>query len=302
MKWKRCLCMWKRVAGYVSVEWSCVSVPVGSDAEGVERRGVEAGEGHEVDAGFVSGDGCVLEVDHAVADTGHSDAGESRRDGAQGAVGAVVVIGKVAEEDVAQLRSVDACEKLGGHAVVEMAVGGLDAGFEIFGVAAFAEHPQVIVGLDHDVVGPAHVVVHTLADAAEVGGDGEAAVAVGDEEAGIVGAVVHHLEGGHLEVAYAEWEFLVDGRVIVFDAARDVVAAEYAVEGLWSAVDAQVAVAPEQRVDVAYVVAVVMGEAYSGHTVHRDAVAAQAFDHLGHFHSGVDEEASAAVAYVGAVA
>ncbi len=31
--------------GYVSVEWSCVSVPVGSDAEGVERRGVEAGGG-----------------------------------------------------------------------------------------------------------------------------------------------------------------------------------------------------------------------------------------------------------------
>ena len=80
--------------------------------------------------------------------------------------------------------------KLGGHAVVEMAVGGLYAGFEIFRVAALAEHPQVIVGLDHDVVGPAHVVVHTLADAAEVGGDGEAAVAVGDEEAGIVGAVV----------------------------------------------------------------------------------------------------------------
>ncbi len=206
------------------------------------------------------------------------------------------------EEDVAQLRGVDACEKLGGHAVVEMAVGGLYAGFEIFRVAALAEHPQVIVGLDHDVVGPAHVVVHTLADAAEVGGDGEAAVAVGDEEAGIVGAVVHHLEGGHLEVAYAEWEFLVDWRVIVFDAARDVVAAEYAVEGLGRAVDAQVAVAPEQRVDVAYVVAVVMGEAYSGHTVHRDAVAAQAFDHLGHFHTGVDEEASAAVAYVGAIA
>lgn len=87
--------------GYVSVEWSCVSVPVGSDAEGVERRGVEAGEGHEVDTGFVSWDGCVLEVDHAVAEAGHSDAGESRRDGAQGAVGAVVVVGKVAEEDVA---------------------------------------------------------------------------------------------------------------------------------------------------------------------------------------------------------
>lgn len=274
----------------------------GSDAEGVERGGVEAGEGYEVDAGLVGGDGCVLEIDHAVAETGHSDSGEGRGYGAHGEVGGVVVVREVAEEDVAQLRGVDSGEKFGGDAVVEMAVGGLDAGLEIFGIAAVAEHVQVVVGLDDDVVGLPHVVVDALADAAEIGGYGETAVAVGDVESGVVGAVVHDVEGCHFEVADAEGELLVDWRVVVLDAARDVVAAQDAVEGLGGAEDAQMAVAAQQGIDVADVVAVVVGETDSGHAVHRDAVAAQTLGHAGHLDSGVDQEASLTVADIGAVA
>lgn len=274
----------------------------GSDAEGVEGGGVEAGEGYEVDAGLVGGDGGVLEVDHAVAEAGHSYAGKRRADGAQGAVGGVVVVGKMAEEDVAQLRGVDPGQEFSRYAVVEMAVGGFDAGFEIFGVAAFAKHVEVIVGFDDDVVGLAHVVVYALADAAEICGDGEVAVSVGDEKSGVVGAVVHDLEGGDFKVADAEGEFLVDGRVVVLDPSRHVVAAEDAVEGLGGAEDAQMAVAAQQGVDVADVVAVVVGQADSGHSVHRDTVAAESVDNPRHFHSGVDQEATLAVADIGAVA
>ena len=42
------------------------------------------------------------------------------------------------EEHIAQLWRVDVGEKTGCHPVVEMSVGCLDAGFKLFGVAAFA--------------------------------------------------------------------------------------------------------------------------------------------------------------------
>lgn len=123
-----------------------------------------------------------------------------------------------------------------------MPVGGLDACFEILRVATLVEHLPVIVGLDDNVGGEAHIIVYPVADAAEVGRHGEADMAVLDEVAGIVGAVVHHLEGRKLEIADFERELLVDRGVVILDSARYVVAAEDSVKGLGGTVDAQVLV------------------------------------------------------------
>ncbi len=67
--------------------------------------------------------------------------------------------------------------------------------------------------------------VGAVRDAAEVSGDGKAAVVVLHVESGIVAAVVHHFKCRDREIAYREGYLLVDGGVVVLYAARHIVAA-----------------------------------------------------------------------------
>lgn len=237
-----------------------------------------------------------------IADVFDSDRSESRFDGFKSLLRRVVVVRKVTEENIAQHRGIDFSNEIGSHAVVQVTVVSHDASFEIFGIATFAQHFEVIVGFDDDVCGEAHIVVDTFADATEVGSDCKADIAVTDEIADVVGSVVHDIKRRDFKIADSEWKFLVDRSVVVLDTARDVVAAEDSVEGLGSAVDTQMTVATDETVDIADVVAVVVRQAYSADFIHRNAVAAQSVDHFCHFDSGIDQKSAFAIADIGAVA
>lgn len=194
-----------------------------SGFDGVERGSIEAREGCEVELRTRLVGRC-----HAVktiADVFDSDRCESRFDGFKSLLRRVVVVRKVTEENVAQHRGIDFSNEIGGHAVVQVTVVSHDACFEIFWIATFAQHFEVIVGFDDDVSGEAHIVVDTFADATEVGSDSEADIAVADEIADVVGSVVHDIKRRDFKIADSEWKFLVDRGVVVLDAARNVVAA-----------------------------------------------------------------------------
>ncbi len=61
-------------------------------------------------------------------------------------------------------------------------------------------------------------------------------------------------------------------------------------------------VAADETVDIADVVAVVVGQAYTTDSIHRNAVASQSVDHFCHFNSGIDQKSAFAIADIGAVA
>ena len=103
---------------------------------------------------------------------------------------------------------------------------------------------------------------------------------MGDEESGIVGSVVHHLEGGYLEGSYLESEFLVDRGVIVLDASRHIVTAQDTVEGAQGAVELHVTVATQYLIGLGYVVVMVVGEDDAFHILHSYAVGVQGGHHL----------------------
>jgi hypothetical protein len=126
--------------------------------------------------------------------------------------------------------------------------------------------------------------------------------AAAQEKAGVVGAVVRHLEGCGLESPHLEGMLLIYRMMVVFYSPRDVVAAEHAVEHLGGAVDADVRTLAHQGVDEAHVVGVVVRKEYAAYRRHRYAVAAQLPLHGVGGHAGVDEYAVVAVADIGAVA
>lgn len=237
-----------------------------------------------------------------IADVFDTNRCESRFDGFESLLGRVVVVRKVTEENVAQHRGVNLGNEIGGHAVVQVTIVGNDASFEILGITTFAQHFEIIVGFDDDVCCEAHIVVYTFADATEVGSDSKADIAVADEIADVVRTVVHDIKRGDFKIADSERKFLVDRGVVVLDAARNVVAAEDSVESLGRAVDTQMTVAADETVDIADVVAVVVGQANSADFIHRNAVASQSVDHFCYFNTGIDQKSAFAVADIGAVA
>ena len=208
----------------------------------------------------------------------------------------------MAQEDVAQRRCVDAGQIFGRDFIVEMPVVRADAGLEIFGIGAGGQHGRIVVGLNHEVVGFAHVEVGAFGDAAQICSHHYVVRSVGDVVSGIVGAVVHHLECQQREVADGERVFLVYGVVIVLDAVGDGMAAKQAVERTWRAEHLHVAVFAQKGVDVAHVIAVVVCKGYPLHGFHVYAVAVQLVDNMHHVHSRIDEESRCIVAEVGAVA
>ena len=221
--------------------------------------------------------------------------------GVEGFFGAVVVVAEMAEKHVGELRGPLLGHEPRGNFVVEMAVVGDDAGLEMVGVGPFAEHLEVVVTLDDHDVDLAHVEAHAVGDRAEVGGDGHARGAVGDEEPAVVRAVVGDVEGRDGEVSDLEFEFLVYCAMVFADSAGDGVAPQQSVHGFGGAEDVHVAVVAEEGVDVADVVAVVVGEEDSADLGHGYAVVPQGVDNGHGVDSGVDEESAVAVADVGAV-
>ena len=165
-----------------------------------------------------------------------------------------------------------------------------------------AQHLEVVVRLDDQIVGLAHIVVDARRYASQVGGDGKRAVVVPDEEAGVVGAVVHGLERRYGEVAYREGYLLVYGHMVVLQTSRYAVAPHDAAQCARCAVQRHVPVFAQQGVDAAHVVAVVVGYAYPFHVLHADAVAPQGVDHGWRVDTGVDEKSALRVADVAAVA
>ena len=126
---------------------------------------------------------------------------------------------------------------------------------------------------------------------------------VGDGETHVVRAVVARLERGDGERSHLEGEFLVYGLVIVLDAARYVVAAQYAREGLRRGPQILAGGASQQRIGEAHVVAVVVREDYALHGPGEvNAVGLQLPVHCLGVHAGVDEHALRRRAYVGPVA
>lgn len=235
-----------------------------------------------------------------------SGGGEGGGGCGEGDVGRIVVVGEVAEENGAECRGPDGTEVGSGDGVVEVAVVGGDACLEVLGVGAAAEHFGVVVGLEHEVACLAKVEVGARGYASEVGGDRHVesggSVGVGNGKSDVVGSVVHDFEGGDDESAGAEGNLLVDGDVVVADASGHAVAVEDSIEGAWGAPEAHVAVEAEDGVGVAGVVAVVVGEDDSFDVVEVDGVAAQFGGDVGYVDSGVDEDAAAAIADVGAIA
>ena len=141
----------------------------------------------------------------------------------------------MAQKHIAEFRREDSGEEAAGLHVVKVTVGSGDTGLEIHGIGPFAQHLLVIIGLDHNMLGLAHVIVNTRSYAAEVGGHCHGEAAAGDEIARVVRAVVTHLEGGKLETGHSEWEFLEDGTMEILDTPRDAVAAEHPRECLGGA-------------------------------------------------------------------
>ena len=273
----------------------------------MEGGGGVAGEGGELDVGG-AGDGAA----GGVAD-GEAGLLEGAAHGAEGRVRSVVLLGEVAEEDVGEgavaaarlgvFLGEEGGEVGGGVVVAHVAGAACDARFQVFGIDGVGlEHAQVVVGLYHGAGGQAQVMVGAVGDEAGVGGDDKMVGAAVNGEAHVVGAVVAGLEGGYGEAAGLEGYLFVDGLVVVFDAAADGVAAQESGEGAGRAEELEVAVGAQEGVGKAHVVAVVVGEDDAGDGGDVDAVLVELFGDGFGVDAGVDEQAAAACADVGAVA
>ena len=104
-----------------------------------------------------------------------------------------------------------------------------------------------------------------LRGTAHVGGHHKCLGSAAYREAHVVGAVVAGLERRHGERPRVELEFLVDGLVVFLYPARYAVSAEYSRESLRRSPQPLVGMAAQKFVDIAHMVAVVVGEYDSAH-------------------------------------
>lgn len=193
---------------------------------------------------------------------------------------------------MAQTRRGEVREVGGGDGVVKVADVRHYARFEVLGVRSATEHFGVVVGFDHKGIGGLHIVVGAGSYVAGVSDDDEAHAFAFDREADIVSAVVRDFEGCDGEPGDVEGKFFVDRDVVVFDAARDAVAAQEAVECLGGAVEAHVAMIAQERVGIFDVVAVIVGQdyAFDGRAV--DAVMEELVGYIFAVDTGIDEDAA----------
>ena len=109
-------------------------------------------------------------------------------------------------------------DKPGRHGVVQMAFLAHDTVLEHLRILSAHKHLTVIVTLNHQVVGAAHVVGGALGDDAHVGSDDKALALILDAEAHALD-VVHRLKRRDLHVEDTERYFLKNGHMVVLDAA-----------------------------------------------------------------------------------
>ena len=85
--------------------------------------------------------------------------------------------------------------------------------------ADIEKHFFVVIALNHDIIGLAHVEVYARSDATQVGGNGKFMVAIFNEEAHIVGAIVRHFKCCDFEVANLKRYLFIEWTMVVFEAA-----------------------------------------------------------------------------------
>lgn len=159
-------------------------------------------EGEVAEFEVVPGGGAVL------AGAGEAEgvlAGVQLADAAQGVGGRVAIGAEVAEDDVAEAGGGEAGDEFGGLFVGKVAVAGGDALLEGEGAAGvgFEEWP-VVVGFEDEGFDAFQSPDDVFFGVAEVGGDGEAALAVAQGVADGFDGVVGKAEGPDFEVAVGE--------------------------------------------------------------------------------------------------
>ena len=161
--------------------------------------------------------------------------------------------------------------KLGGYLVVEVAFLAHDAVFEHIGIGALQQHFTVVVALDHQVIGAAHVMGCALGDDACIGSHHKAFSLIFDAETDAL-HVVQGLKGCDFHVHDPERYFLEDGDMTVSDAARDAASLQQLAHHTHRAENA--ALAPAHRgIQGAHVVLMGMCEQHAFDHVGRYAVA-----------------------------
>ncbi len=113
---------------------------------------------------------------------------------------------------------------------------------------------------------------------------------------------MRHVEGRYLKAGKPERYLLEDGRVIFLDALRDAVSAQQSGKHARSAEKAQVAVMPQQRIGIARMVGMVVGEQQALHPLDIDIFAAQHIRDYLRVDAGIYDYPLCRVAYVAAVA
>ena len=224
------------------------------------------GSKHEKTCRLKSGKGHKLHVGLAVVDRLHGVAHflsgllQSPPDCGKGLLRSVVVLRKMTEENIFQVGVDYFLKESGCMGVVHMADFSLYSCFQVFGVSSEPQHLKVVVGLDDQIIGSAHIEACTLGDLSKVGRKHEAHPRKLNGESHVVGPVVRHFKGRYFQIGDFERNLLEYRLMIVFEALRDAMAFQYPVDYAVCAVETQVLVIAKKRVDVSDMIGMVVGQ------------------------------------------
>ena len=148
-----------------------------------------------------------------------------------------------------------------------------DTVLEHLRIMAVGEHLQVIIALNHQVVGTAHIMGRAVGNHTHIGSDDKTLALVLDAEAHALD-VMTGLKSGDFHVQNPERYLLENGHMVVADAAADAAPLQHLAHHAHRAVDAAPA-GTHGGIQAAHVVLVGMGEQDALDHVGHDAVALQ---------------------------
>ena len=144
--------------------------------------------------------------------------------------GCVVVVAQMVEKHEFQFRCPNVGNKLCRHFIVEVPAASLHACLQIGGIFAGEQHVAVVVALNHQVLGLAHVEICARGDFALVGRHHKPMSTAFHHKTATVFAIVRLLECGDGHTCHRERNFVENGFVVFFNAIRNAMLAEHANE------------------------------------------------------------------------
>lgn len=124
--------------------------------------------------------------------------------GKQGEFGQIVVLAEVGEDEVGG-RGIELGGEVAGHGVVgEVAETTHDALLEGPGIAAIAEHFEIVVGFEHGAIGGIQLLFDVFRKVAEVGDQDDAHALSAEREGDGIGGIMGNGEGRNFDIADLE--------------------------------------------------------------------------------------------------